>query len=118
MAAAIPPLVHEGETVLDLGSGGGKIYHRGASRRTRGRVIGVDLNDEMLDLARAAEPRVAENIGFANVEFRKRSRTFASTATPPMPGSQVHPSRTRPAWWPLRPKPNALDETHRWLPMA
>jgi SAM-dependent methyltransferase len=36
-----------------------------------GRVIGVDINDEMLALAASAAPKVAAAIGFANVEFRK-----------------------------------------------
>jgi arsenite methyltransferase len=34
-------------------------------------VIGIDMNDEMLALARRAAPEVADHIGFANVEFRK-----------------------------------------------
>jgi SAM-dependent methyltransferase len=61
-----------GETVLDLGSGGGKIaFIASQVVGASGRVIGVDINDEMLALAASAAPKVAEAIGFANVEFRK-----------------------------------------------
>ena len=60
------------ETVLDLGSGGGKIcFIASQIVGPEGRVIGVDMNDEMLGLARASAPIVAENIGHANVEFRR-----------------------------------------------
>ena len=62
----------EGETVLDLGSGGGKICFIAAQVvGATGRVIGVDMTDEMLDLARGAAPRVAAAVGYDNVEFRK-----------------------------------------------
>jgi SAM-dependent methyltransferase len=58
--------------VLDLGSGGGKIcFIASQIVGPEGRVIGVDMNDEMLDLARASAPEVARNIGHANVEFRR-----------------------------------------------
>jgi ubiquinone/menaquinone biosynthesis C-methylase UbiE len=64
--------VHEGDTVLDLGSGGGKICFIAAQIAGRGgRVIGVDANEEMLALAREAAPEVAAQVGFANVEFRR-----------------------------------------------
>lgn len=61
-----------GETVLDLGSGVGKICFIAAQVvGPAGRVIGVDMTDEMLSVARKAAPVVAEKIGYANVEFRK-----------------------------------------------
>src|SRR5690606_18064058 len=64
--------VHEGDTVLDLGSGGGKICFIAAQVvGPRGRVIGVDCTDDMLALARRSQPIVAERMGFENVEFRK-----------------------------------------------
>ena len=64
--------LHEGETVLDLGSGTGKICFIAAQVvGPTGRVIGVDMTDDMLQIARNNAPVVAENIGFANVEFRK-----------------------------------------------
>ena len=64
--------VRSGETVLDLGSGGGKIcFIASQVVGSEGRVIGVDMNDEMLALARGAAPVVAERIGYSNVEFRR-----------------------------------------------
>lgn len=64
--------LREGETVLDLGSGTGKICFIAAQVVGRkGRVIGVDMTDEMLDVARTNAPIVAERIGYTNVEFRK-----------------------------------------------
>jgi len=64
--------LRSGETVLDLGSGGGKIcFIASQVVGPQGRVIGVDMNRAMLDLARRAAPVVAERIGYANVEFRE-----------------------------------------------
>jgi SAM-dependent methyltransferase len=57
-----------GETVLDLGSGGGIDVLLSARRvGPTGRAIGVDMTDEMLELAR----RNAAEAGATNVEFRK-----------------------------------------------
>lgn len=64
--------VREGETVLDLGSGSGKVCFVAAQIvGPTGRVIGVDLNDEMLTRARKAQPKVAEKLGYDNVIFLK-----------------------------------------------
>src|SRR5437870_7302432 len=64
--------LREGEVVLDLGSGTGKICFIAAQIvGPKGKVIGVDMTDEMLEVARRNAPTVAERIGFANVEFRK-----------------------------------------------
>lgn len=61
-----------GETVLDLGSGAGKIcFIASQVVGLSGRVIGVDMNDEMLAVARRNAPEVARRLGYANVEFRK-----------------------------------------------
>ncbi len=61
-----------GETVLDLGSGTGKICFIAAQVvGAEGKVIGVDMTDEMLNVARTNAPVVADRIGYANVEFRK-----------------------------------------------
>src|SRR5438132_237593 len=61
-----------GETVLDLGSGTGKICFIAAQVvGAKGHVIGVDMTDDMLEVARRNAPIVAERLGFANVEFRK-----------------------------------------------
>ncbi len=64
--------VRPGDRVLDLGSGGGKIcFIASQLAGPQGFVIGVDLNEEMLELARKSAPSVAERVGFANVEFRR-----------------------------------------------
>lgn len=64
--------LREGEMILDLGSGTGKICFIAAQIvGPNGRVIGVDMTDEMLEVARRNAPIVAERIGYANVEFRK-----------------------------------------------
>jgi arsenite methyltransferase len=61
-----------GETVLDLGSGTGKICFIASQVVGRaGRVVGIDMTDDMLEVARRNAPLVAERIGHANVEFRK-----------------------------------------------
>ena len=60
--------LREGETVLDLGSGGGIDVLLSARRvGPTGWAIGVDMTDEMLSLAR----RNAADAGADNVEFRK-----------------------------------------------
>src|SRR6266511_3512738 len=61
-----------GETVLDLGSGTGKICFIAAQVvGATGKIIGIDMTDEMLEVARRNAPIVAERLGYANVEFRK-----------------------------------------------
>jgi ubiquinone/menaquinone biosynthesis C-methylase UbiE len=61
-----------GETVLDLGSGTGKIcFIASQVVGPEGKVIGVDMTDDMLEVARRNEPIVADKIGYSNVEFRK-----------------------------------------------
>ncbi len=65
------PYVRPGDTVLDLGSGGGKVCYIAAQIvGPEGRIIGVDCNKEMLSLARRYRATVAERLGFANVDFR------------------------------------------------
>jgi ubiquinone/menaquinone biosynthesis C-methylase UbiE len=64
--------VRPGETVLDLGSGGGKICYIASQIVGRdGRVIGVDMNDEMLGLAEAHREAIGDRLGYHNVEFHK-----------------------------------------------
>ncbi len=64
--------VREGDVVLDLGSGGGKIcFIASQIVGPKGRVIGVDMTDDMLELARSNAPLIAERVGYANVEFRR-----------------------------------------------
>jgi arsenite methyltransferase len=64
--------LREGEVVLDLGSGTGKICFIAAQVvGPTGKVIGVDMTDEMLEVARRNAPIVAERLGYATTEFRK-----------------------------------------------
>ena len=64
---AIGP-IHNGETVVDLGSGAGMDLLLAASRvGPVGRAIGVDMTDAMLESARAS----AEAMGYENVELRR-----------------------------------------------
>jgi len=64
--------IRSGETVLDLGSGGGKIcYIASQIVGAEGRVLGVDQNDEMLALARRFQDQVSERVGWRNTEFYK-----------------------------------------------
>ncbi len=61
-----------GERVLDLGSGAGIDCFIAAKRvGPTGRVIGVDMTDEMLDAAGGFRQEVAGNLGYDVVEFRK-----------------------------------------------
>jgi arsenite methyltransferase len=60
--------LHEGETVLDLGSGAGADVLISARRvGPTGKAIGLDMTDEMLELARAN----AKDAGVHNAEFLK-----------------------------------------------
>jgi len=61
-----------GETMLDLGAGAG-IDCFIASKMTgpSGRVIGIDMTDEMLEKAEKNKVEVARRLGYGNVEFKK-----------------------------------------------
>jgi arsenite methyltransferase len=66
------PFVRAGDTVLDLGSGGGKVCYIAVQIvGPTGRVIGVDCNDEMLSLARRHQGEVSRRLGYDVVEFRR-----------------------------------------------
>lgn len=61
----------EGETVLDLGSGGGfDIFIAGKKVGAKGRAIGVDMTPEMLAKARKNTAHYQKETGLDNVEFR------------------------------------------------
>jgi len=64
--------VRHGDRVLDLGSGSGKICYMAAQLvGDRGHVIGVDMNDDMLALARKYQAAMAEKLGSDRVTFLK-----------------------------------------------
>jgi SAM-dependent methyltransferase len=71
VASCGSPLAHvqvrEGETVLDLGSGGGvDVFRASKLVGTKGRVIGLDATPEMIFRAR----ETAKKYAYQNVEFR------------------------------------------------
>ena len=73
--------LREGETVLDLGSGGGIDVILSARRvGTTGQAYGLDMTDEMLDLAR----RNATAAQVTNVEFVK-----GTIESVPLPDSSI-----------------------------
>jgi ubiquinone/menaquinone biosynthesis C-methylase UbiE len=60
--------IHEGEVVVDIGSGGGIDVFLSANKvKGSGKVIGIDMTDEMLEKSR----KNAKENGYTNVEFRK-----------------------------------------------
>jgi arsenite methyltransferase len=60
--------IHEGEIVVDIGSGGGIDVFLAANKvKEFGKVIGIDMTDEMLVKARDN----AKRSRFTNVEFKK-----------------------------------------------
>lgn len=66
-----PPLL-EGCRVLDLGSGSGRdVYALAQMVGASGEVVGVDMTDEQLAIAREYQDYHAEKFGFSNVRFLK-----------------------------------------------
>jgi len=64
--------LQQGETVLDLGSGSGKAcYIMSQIVGAKGKVIGIDFNPPMLELARKYQKTVGDRLGYHNVEFRR-----------------------------------------------
>jgi ubiquinone/menaquinone biosynthesis C-methylase UbiE len=88
--------VREGDTVLDLGSGGGKICYIAAQIvGAKGRVIGVDFNPEMLALARKYQGEMAERLGYSNVKFlRARIQDLALPLDEVDPYLKANPVRS------------------------
>ncbi len=64
--------ITEGETMVDLGSGGGIDCFIAAKQVGKtGQVVGIDMTDQMLREARLAKNKVEKKLGYANVEFKK-----------------------------------------------
>jgi len=62
--------LREGETVVDLGSGGGlDVFLAAAKVGPTGRAIGIDMTPEMIELARRNAARGKDGQPFTNVEF-------------------------------------------------
>ncbi|MDR4507931.1 MAG: methyltransferase domain-containing protein [Candidatus Brocadiaceae bacterium] len=64
--------IEPGESMLDLGSGGGiDCFIAAKMAGEQGQVIGIDMTDEMLRNANATREIVARNLGYNNVRFMK-----------------------------------------------
>lgn len=62
--------LREGETVVDLGSGGGLDVFLAASQvGASGKAIGIDMTTEMIDLAKRNQAQGNGGKGYSNVEF-------------------------------------------------
>jgi radical SAM protein with 4Fe4S-binding SPASM domain len=65
-----PAGIRAGETTLDLGSGAGiDVFIAAKKVGPTGRAIGVDMTPQMLAVAREAQPKVAERLGYDAVTF-------------------------------------------------
>jgi MoaA/NifB/PqqE/SkfB family radical SAM enzyme/ubiquinone/menaquinone biosynthesis C-methylase UbiE len=61
-----------GEVVVDLGSGSGvECFLAAAQVGPTGKVFGIDMTIEMLELARKSQISVAKELGYDNLEFRQ-----------------------------------------------
>lgn len=68
------PFALEGCTVLDLGCGTGlDVYMLSKLVGEQGKVIGVDMNEDQLEIAKKYQNEMAEKFGYkkSNVEFKK-----------------------------------------------
>lgn len=66
--AALQP----GEVLLDLGSGTGvEVFIAAKQVGPKGKAMGLDMTDAMLDVARRSQVAVAKNLGYENVMFHK-----------------------------------------------
>jgi SAM-dependent methyltransferase len=62
--------LREGETVVDLGSGGGlDVFLAAAKVGPTGKAIGIDMTPEMIQLARRNASKANDGRGYSNVEF-------------------------------------------------
>jgi arsenite methyltransferase len=74
-----------GETVVDLGSGGGlDVFLAAAQVGPAGRAIGIDMTPEMIELARRNAAKANDGQGYANVEFH-----LATIDKLPLPDNSV-----------------------------
>ncbi|MCX7647739.1 MAG: arsenite methyltransferase [Elusimicrobiales bacterium] len=64
--------IKNGMTIVDLGSGAGKdVFIAAQLAGKNGKVIGVDMTEEMIKLARKNARKFKEKTGLNNVEFKK-----------------------------------------------
>jgi ubiquinone/menaquinone biosynthesis C-methylase UbiE len=65
-----------GEHVLDVGTGTGLVAHRVAAKVSPGTVIGIDLSDRMLSIARSKSLKNTQFVGMAAERLVFRPHTF------------------------------------------
>lgn len=108
--------LRSGEIVLDLGSGSGKVcFIASQVVGPEGKVIGVDMNDDMLALARRNVAEVARRIGYDNVEFRKgRIQDLALDLERLEERMQMRPVRSVEMLWELE---GLMSELRRTAPL-
>ncbi|HOJ86637.1 MAG TPA: methyltransferase domain-containing protein [Elusimicrobiales bacterium] len=64
--------IKNGMTIVDLGSGAGKdVFVAAGIVGKAGKVIGIDMTDEMINLAKKNAKKFKEATGLNNVEFKK-----------------------------------------------
>ncbi len=64
--------VQPGRTVVDLGSGTGiECFMAAKLTGPTGKVVGIDMGKNMLNVASAARKEVAANLGYDNIEFKQ-----------------------------------------------
>ncbi|MCZ7646191.1 MAG: methyltransferase domain-containing protein [Planctomycetota bacterium] len=92
--------VEAGETVVDLGSGSGKICYILAQKvGPQGRVVGVDFNPAMLALARKHRTAISHKLGYDNVRFvRARIQDMALDLEAAEAWLREHPVNTADRW--------------------
>lgn len=62
----------EGEVFVDLGSGGGiDCFIASPKVGFTGKVIGIDMTDQMLKISEENRAIVSEKLGYSNIEFKK-----------------------------------------------
>ncbi|MDQ4121657.1 MAG: arsenite methyltransferase [Acidobacteriota bacterium] len=77
--------LREGETVVDLGSGGGlDVFLAAQQVGETGKAIGIDMTPEMIDLARRNAAKGNNGKGYSNVEFH-----LATIDNLPLPDNSV-----------------------------
>ena len=90
--------LHDGETVLDLGSGAGADVFISAGRvGVTGRAIGLDMTDEMLALARANAPPPASRTSSSSRATSRRIPLEAATVDVVISNCVINLSGDKPA---------------------
>ena len=114
------PYVEPGDVVLDLGSGAGKVCWIAAQiTGAEGRVIGVDMNTDMLALARQHHSDIADKVGFDNVTYKRGMiQDLALDLDLLEERLRDHPVTGAQSWLELRNTELELRREHTMIPTA